>query len=514
MKKTTLLMLKLIAAILIACTAPIQAPPATRPAATLPPLKPTAPQAAPTATKRPATPVPLASIEHAMQLEAQASDAPLGSSALLAAWDSRRNQHELRPIDLRQGLPLAGYEPIYLGRNYQYQFSPDEKTLAVVAYPSDTHMRDGVLHVIDVPAWRDVATPLKFGGWIGAMAFSPDGTHLAMAYVDESAQVGSNGNRLLVIELATQAVSAQATPDFWPRVLAFSADGGSLIAYGTRSETGNGLNPTAHLALLDAADLSVEWDMPLTGIQDGQFQVKASDEPDAWVWWTPAVVLAHDRGSLYIVHADEDKLTTVDFARRVATSVEIAPARSWLEQLLSLGAGAAHAKVMDGTRKQATLSDDGSRLYVVGQNGQSTQDADGRWQFTQTPLDLRVVDVTSGLEIASAPTQAFEIGLSPDPHRFGTRAGDAQLYLRGYDSIGVPWTDVLDATSLEVVARLEGHYVIPARAADGQPILLSSDSHTGNTALAALDAQSLDAINTWTVVQYAAWITPFWNPSW
>jgi hypothetical protein len=78
----------------------------------------------------------------------------------------------------------------------------------------------------------------------------------------------------------------------------------------------------------------------------------------------------------------------------------------------------------------------------------------------------------------------------------------------------VPWTDVLDATSLEVVAHLDGHYVIPAQAQDGQPILLSSDSHTGNTALAALDTQSLDAIHAWTVVQYAAWITPFWNPSW
>jgi hypothetical protein len=490
MKTTTVLILKLFAAMLIACTAPIQTPPATRPAATLPPPK-------PTVTKPPAT-----------------SDAPLGSSALLVAWDNRRNQHELRPIDLRQGLPLAGYEPIYLGRNYQYQFSPDEKTLAVVAYPSDTHTRDGVLHLIDVSAWRDVTTPLKLAGWIGAMAFSPDGTHLATAYFDQTVPIGSNGNRLIVIDLATQAIVAQATPDFWPRVLAFSADGGSLIAYGTRSETGNGLNPAAQVTLLDAVDLGVEWDMPLPDIRDGQFQVKASDEPDAWVWWTPAVVLAHDRQTLHIVHADEDKLTTVDVARHTATSVEIAPARSWLEQLLSLGAGVAHAKVMDGTRKQAALSTDGSRLYVVGQTGQSSQDADGRWQFTQSPLDLQVVDVTSGLEIAAVPTQATEIGLSPDPHRFGTRAGGARLYLRGYDSIGVPWTDVLDATSLEVVAHLDGHYVIPAQAQDGQPILLSSDSHTGNTALAALDAQSLDAIHAWTVVQYAAWITPFWNPSW
>jgi hypothetical protein len=148
------------------------------------------------------------------------------------------------------------------------------------------------------------------------------------------------------------------------------------------------------------------------------------------------------------------------------------------------------------------LSRDGTRLYVVGETGKSTRDANQQWQFTQTPLKLQVVDVATGVQIAKVETQATEASLSPD---------GSQLYLRGWSDSGVPWTEVRDAARLEVVTRLTGRYLIPARQRDGQPILLASDTHTGYATLAALEAQSLREIQVWSVPGYADWLSPLWN---
>jgi dipeptidyl aminopeptidase/acylaminoacyl peptidase len=435
-------------------------------------------------------------------LTAANSDAPFGSSVLLASWNRRRNLHELRPFDPRQGLPLADHEPISMGRNYQYAFSPDGRRLAFVAYPSDMHQRSGVLHLVELNGWQDATTTLIFDGWVSTMSFSPDGTRLAAAYFDERAH--PDESVLVMIDLAAQSVVARASLAVLPRMAAFTPDGASLMMYGGQPESAVGVKPIARAALLDAADLSAQWEQPLAGVLDGQERSAEGYEPGVYVSWRPAVILAPDRNTLYIVHAGDERLTTVNFAARSVSSVEIGPAQSWLDWLMALGAGVAHAKSPDGTWKRAALSPDGARLYVVGETGKSSQDSRGQWQFTQTPLNLTVVDAASGVEIATLDTQATDLDLSPDGMR---------LYLRGYDQIGVPWTDVIDATRLEVVAHLGGHTVIPAQQMDGQLILLSSDSHRGDTTLILLDAQTLAALHSWTTPEYAAWISPLWNPS-
>ena len=494
--KRVLVAAKLLAVILVACAAPIPSPSqSTRPETTVAAV---APSRLPLPTSTPLKRDPVATPSSAE------SDAPLGSSVLLAVWNDRSRQHEARPVDPRLGQPLSAYAPIRLGRNYQYVFSPDEKTLAVVAYPSDMHQRDGVLHFVDLQTWRDVTTTLKFDGWISAMDFSPDGAYLAAAYFDERTPAGADGGALLMIDVARRSSVAEAAPGFLPRVLSFTPDGKSLMAYGTSLDSRSGLSPAVRIALIGAACLGVTWEQPLPHVLDGQYRQAEGDAPNAWIWHTPAVVLWPDRQELYIVHADEDRLTTVSFARRTVASTRIEPARTWLERLMALGAGAAHAKMLDGTRKQAVLSGDGTRLYVVGQTGQSTQDANKDWQFSQTPLDLQVVDATNGVEIARLETQATEISLSPD---------GAQVFLRGLEKIGAPWTEVVDTTRLEVVARLSGRYLIPARQMNGQPILLSSDSHTGYTTLASLDVQLLGEIRIWSGSGYAVWLSPLWNPS-
>ena len=441
------------------------------------------------------------------------SDAPLESGVLLTRWGLRSST--LHAVDPVTGRDLSGYAPINLGHHFSHAFSPDAKTLAAVTYPSGSSNQGGVLHLIDLQAWREVTTTLEFDNGITAMSFNPDGTRLAIAYAGRPTRAhGMPEDYLLVsVNVVEQIAIAQTSLDFAPRVVKYVSDGASLMVYGVTYDTDTGLNDVGppRAVWLDAAGLSVEWDVPLPDVLDGQFKHKESDGSETYFAWWPAVVPSHDGQALYIAHADEDRLTTVDFANRATRTVaplrlppsergegEGGPARSWLEQFLALGAGVAYAKgPVDGTTKQAVLSSDGKRLYVIGQTNGTWRDVFGGRRLTQVPLGLQVVDAASGVEIAKLDTRATEIDLSPDGSR---------LYLRGGSNMSLPWTEVLDAARLEVVARLDERTVIPAQRIGGQPILLASDADD-DTALAALDAQSLRTIHAWSVDGGARWLS-------
>ncbi len=495
--KRTLIVVKLLVAVLVACVAPIQ--PSRQ---TTQPAAPTLTSALPTRAPAPAPTVPKKANPTATPT-AELSDAPLESGVLLTRWGLRSGA--LHAVDPLTGRDLSGYAPIDMGHHFSHAFSPDGKTLAAVRYLGDSG-RGGVLHLIDLQAWRDVTTALKFNNWITAMSFSPDGTRLAIAYAGRPTTAhGMPEDYLLVsVDVVEQIAVAQTSFDFAPRVVKYASDGASLMVYGVTYDTNTGLNDVGppRAMWLDAADLSVEWDVALPDVRDGQFKQKESDGSETYFAWWPAAVPSHDGQALYIVHADEDRLTTVDFANRATRTVAIGPARSWLDRLLAFGAGVAYAKgAADGTIKQAVLSSDGKRLYVIGQTNGTWRDAFGGRRITQMPLGLQVVDAASGVEIAKLETRATEIDLSPDGSR---------LYLRGGSNMGLPWTDVLNASRLETMARLDGHYVIPARRIGGQPILLASDAED-DTALATLDAQSLRTIHAWSVEGYANWLSV---PSW
>jgi hypothetical protein len=182
--------------------------------------------------------------------------------------------------------------------------------------------------------------------------------------------------------------------------------------------------PTVYAALLNADDLSVQWSTQLDQVRDGTFteDETATSNPEEWTWWEPAAVISAGARALYIVHADEDRLTTVDFAARTVRSVTIQPKQSVLDQLMALTADTAHAKAMNGTTKRAALSPDGKRLYVVRMTTRQSHGADGEWTVTETPLGLQVIDPTTGAETARLDTAARDIHLAPDGSR---------LYLRG-----------------------------------------------------------------------------------
>ncbi len=340
---------------------------------------------------------------------------------LLVVWNEAQQQSTLRRVSAPTGEDVPGHTPIVLGHNFWRAPSPDGKTLAAITFPGQNSPRGGRLRLIDVQTWTDTETSVEVNQWPMALAFNADGSQLAVGASE------SLDHTLILFDLASQT-AAQTSLDFSPQLLEFTPDGAALMVYGAYTKFANGLNPEARVALFDAADLSQQWQMPLTGIVDGQYAPEDLGEQalhDQSVWWRPGLAFAPERRTLYLVHADADKLTTVDFAQRTASTVAVGPARSWLDRLIALTAEEAYAKELNGTSKRAVLSADGQRLYVVGRTMASTQDAYGNWTFDETPLGLKVIEATSGTEMATLSSQATEIAWASDGRHLYCRAGAA-----------------------------------------------------------------------------------------
>lgn len=334
------------------------------------------------------------------------------------------DQHEFRPIDPCTGDDLL-QSPLRLdGLSGGHAVAPDGRTLITIANHEvscdlNCYPREATLHFIDLAHGEVSASTISFPTWINGFAFTPDGAELALSY-DARQQRPSSGSEpvaleytLLVVDVARRAVVRQTSLHFVPTRMAYTPDGRSLLVYGIEYGLSSGVNPRVRVALIDSRDLKVEWELPLPGVRDGYYRSEGEE-----VWWAPALVF--DVSSLYIVHADADELTTVDFARRNTRTVAIEPARSWLERLVLLTAAEAHAKALNGTSKQAVLSADGRRLYVVGRTSTATE-SEARWRHsTETSLGLKVVDVSNGREISHLATDATGIEWSAEALLFTT----------------------------------------------------------------------------------------------
>jgi hypothetical protein len=420
-----------------------------------------------------------------------APEPALGSSVLLSIFEGR---HLLRPADPLTGQDLSGYAPIDLGIEMAWPaFSPDGKMMATISNGSQ-------LHLTDLTQWQNTTTDLRFPNTI-ASTFSPDGTRLAVAYGNRH-----SGTSVALVDVSERRIVAEAFVELWSRwrELHFTPDGNSIVLYGQSSSGSGNIGEDAgpaRVVLLSSVDLAMEWDMVLADVVDGVRCEAAScdDEEDQRIHWQPAVVLAPDSHTLYIVHANEDKLTTVSLDRRSVETRPVQPALSWLDRFMALTAGVVQAKEFDQVSKQGVISPDGSRLYIVGWRVDVTMDDQNRPEMVEAPLGLQVIATDSGMEVVSAESGGWWLAQSPD---------GKQLYVHGGQGDDV-WTDVLDATSLEVIARIDGFRVAPGQRLDGQPILLASNySGQNNTSLAVVDGESLQVGQTRMIRNYAEWVTP------
>jgi hypothetical protein len=119
----------------------------------------------------------------------------------------------------------------------------------------------------------------------------------------------------------------------------------------------------------------------------------------------------------------------------------------------------------------------------------------------QTPLGLEIIQTTDGSLQRHVETDATEISLAPDG-RF--------LYLRNWGSHpeNIPWTEIFDTRSQQIIARKDKVSASPALLMNGE-ILLASTYSTAETShhMSILQPDGLTLLAEWTDQSYIFWLT-------
>ena len=406
---------------------------------------------------------------------------PLAGAILFILSSPNGSASSLAPLDPASGLPVCGSENLKFRGNYTYGLSQDRKMLAVLNTDVDGSGASA-LNVIDLQTWQSVEVQIDSLKESSALAINPARTQIAIAQVNPPRDwTKPPSYTLALVDLAGQKIVAQRPLSFSPRLLKYTQDGSGILVYGGDYAAAAGAKPQASALLLDAGDLHTLWQPALRGVHAGGTQPPTDGSDPIFDIWEPGYALTADGSTLYIVHSDENVLTTVDFARRVESQVPIQPRLSWLDRLLSWTAGLAYAKGGNGTTKQAQLSQDGSRLYVIGSTENASLDSHGNMQLTQTPLGLQAIDPASGAELAKLDTAAYNFYLSPD--------GSA-IYLDNWEdpSYGA---QVVEAGSLKVTRQMEKLNLTVVKTIGGQPVVLAQSRFDQMT---SLDPGSLEPV--------------------
>lgn len=418
--------------------------------------------------------------------------APTATSVLLQNCSSY--DCELSLFDTATGAVDERFAPLELGRYATFGPSRDLTKLALVTYHDNSYLQNGRLSFVDLATWETVTTTLTFDGAYNAPLFTADNSRLLVVTQTEGYP---SSDLVYLVDIANGTLLAEQALDFYPSTYQFTPDESGIMFYGTKGSTAK-----SFVALLDANTLELLWEEEIEGLINGMVMPEGSTDQMDGKWWQPAFVFANGTPTLYVVHADQEQLTTVDFAVQSMQTVAITKPLAWIERLLMLTARTAQAKVANGVSKQAMISPDGTQLYVIGTDYQVEEET----EFVQTGLGLQVINLATGKEIARFDTQAQSLTLEPLSGR---------LFLHGWTTdqarpYTTEWTEVLDATTLEAVTVLEQRAVAVARRLDGTPLLLSTTTlENGQTELAALDPETFEVISSmadWYGGGYAGWI--------
>ncbi|MGI8689554.1 MAG: YncE family protein, partial [Thermomicrobiales bacterium] len=160
-------------------------------------------------------------------------------------------------------------------------------------------------------------------------------------------------------------------------------------------------------------------DLRLDGVKAGQFRESQMGTSDPFYsLFSPGLAWDTARERLYIAHADGDAITVVDLAGgTVIAQQEVRPRTSLARRVAAWLMPRVAAKGGPSTDRWAVLSNDGARLFVIGQHAEPTQQPDGRWRETMTPTGLQVIETRDLREVAHLDVPANEMMLSPDGRR-------------------------------------------------------------------------------------------------
>lgn len=428
-----------------------------------------------------------------------ATPAPSGAPLLLIGWDQTLGR-VVRAVDPLTGADAAGYSPLpFAGeRGDAYitptGLAPDGRRLATFDVSGDFCFayaggstcggRSSAVYLVDVADWSIRRMPLAREGWVRQVAFSADGGRLAV-----TVQSGASAHTVQLIDAVAATTLGEVALPFAPSRLGFGP-GLTLVVYGQAEgrEAGISPPPPPRVLLLDAT-LTIAWEATLDDVVSGHWCVEQCDADFGVRKMTsivPGVALSPDGAKLYVVHADVDRLTTVDLSGRTVSAVDIGAPTAWLDRLFALTAGVAHAKgPMDAFARYAVVSPDGARLYVSGYDFTMTTN-DGGWDVAEEMQALRVLDLINGRILAERDAPNHTLRLTPD----------ARLLLVDLSN-NVTVTSVLDAETLATLAHVDGLDVQVTRDMKGQTRYVGQSIRHQRTTFKLLDPLTLEAIAEW-----------------
>lgn len=434
---------------------------------------------------------------------------------LLARSDSTGAFH-IQTVDAATGSVLpspTGFELETGGAITNHTISPDGRWLAIAAGSSDFCQPFGggsacwdaadVLHFVDLKSGQVSSGQLAEAGRISSMAFNPSGEHLAITFHSR------DGIQILTFLVPSASPDSYARLSLDPSVcgvnctsLAYTRDGSGLLVFGVPPGEQPGIEPPgpAQVVLLDSGTLAPMWTHTLEGFQMGSWCVGGCDPGQEAVpseAWYPAVTLQPGTDFLLALHAEAERLTSIDFGRRFVQSFDIHAAQTWLGRLMAFGTWPAQAKgASEGAVKRAVFSPDGSRLYTLSRSLHAAKNEDGVWEGWDEPLGLDVIDPATGLRLDHRDTDAGGLGLSKDGR---------WILLTGWDRFE---GEILDAVSLKSLATFDGWELLPVRSLDGQAVLLAYLEGEATTRFAFIDPSTMKRSRAWVVDGHAFVITP------
>lgn len=382
----------------------------------------------------------------------------------LLVQETQRFELSVSPVDPELLEPIPGLKPVAIGHHYVAGTSPDGRALAVIGWPADASA-GGQLQLIDLEPWTVRSTEATVDGNVVALVFAPDGDNL---YWPLSPSTSSPGvTELLLVASANGAeigrVSLPASLIPWD--LRPTQDGRiAIFAVGADASWLN--NEPPRVLLVDPRTRGLVADLPLAGVIAGQRESQATGFESSG----PGLAWDIARSRLYVIDANDDRLTVVDLDRgRVVAAAALVSARSPLDALGAWLVPTANAKLVPGTDRTAVLDPDGRRLYVATMR--RTQSDDFR-EFDEVALGGFVVDTDTLRIVGRIDQPVSELALSPDGARLLATGTDV---LSRSDEAGVVTPHglfVLDPVSLEELAH------IPS----GGPMRVAGFSPDGGTA--------------------------------
>ncbi len=422
------------------------------------------------------------------------------SAVLTGAWSREANAFVLQARALASGAPSSAFPPLPLqlsGRTPgAFAYDPAHTRLALVTGtgPWCTRMSGGSacrnasesLHLIDLHLHTETTIDLGVRGFVPALALHPDDGRVALA------RQNSDGFEVLVFSPEDGARLHAVSLDFLPSWIGYSLDGEEIFVAGANPGDDPGITPPGPLTVAIYAAESLErlWQEPLDVVHDSWCLEGCGDshEQVLLAYWTPALVRLPDTDRLVIVHADSDRMTSIDFAERSATTYEIAARLPWIDRWMALGTEPAEAKGgSQGAIRSAVASLDGARVFTVGQTLHAGRNPEGHWDSWNEPMELLVFDPATGLLLDSRPSQAERVRLSAD---------GAWLVLSRWGPEG-PRLETLDPETLAPGPSLANWDPLIGLDIAGSPILLGRAAGDDAPRTAGIDPTTFKIGKAW-----------------